>query len=89
MLMTSQPQDLKTKLSALELNLGPSMVTIVPLSWTVRLRSRAVFVTSDRVFSQNEGCMGMWETVPKLGPLVWSWNVWGRLVVLVFKSDKE
>lgn len=89
MLMTSQFHALKTLLSALELNLGPSMVTTVPPSWALRPRSAHEASTTLRVSSQNDGCMGTWATVPKFGPLDWSWNVWWRFVVLGWRRRKR
>ena len=76
--MTSQFHDLNNKLSALVENLGPSIVTTVPLgdhmgrsfscSDVVSISSAAWDNTFD-VSLQNVGCIGMWQTVPKLGPL--------------------
>ena len=76
--MTSQFHDLNNKLSALVENLGPSIVTTVPLGDHIGccLSCSDVFSISsaawDNTFEvslQNVGCIGMWQTVPKLGPL--------------------
>ena len=76
--MTSQFHDLNNKLSALVENLGPSIVTTVPLGdhMGCSLSCSDVFSISfaawDNTFDvslQNVGCIGMWQTVPKLGPL--------------------
>ena len=64
-------QDLNMKLSALDENLGPSTVTIVPFSLITfsRLASLAAWTMIPLVFGQNEGCIGIWQTVPKSGLL--------------------
>ena len=67
MLMTSHPHDRNALLSARLENLGPSMVTIVPLSCTPRPSSLQAPTRTSLVRSQNAGHIGMWQTVPK-GP---------------------
>ena len=88
MLTRSPPQVLNILDSAFDENLGPSMVTIVPL-WCRLTSGQAIAEAAliiSLVSSQKAGDMGMWETFPKQLPGRelddWSWKVWCLLVVL-------
>ena len=59
--ITWPPQDLKRKLSAFDENLGPSMVTQVPVEWTGMLDSSAACFKQDWVSAQNGWSTGKWQ----------------------------
>ena len=59
--MTSQPHDLKSRLSALDEKRGPSIVTQVPLECITTLVSLAAFSKQDRVSWQKGSATGKWQ----------------------------
>jgi hypothetical protein len=61
MFITCPPHCLNMLLSALLENLGPSIVTTVPVLWTAMFNCWAVWMIICLVFSWNAGSIGKWH----------------------------